>query len=461
MSRVVVHRHRIVRQPRRSAVMLPPRGRLARESSLAVTMVLIATLPMFAQVFHYLVELGPLYYMSKAWPVIAMPLTLYAIVQLGLPAASVYLVVLAYLVGFAPMISIIQLGNGFLDAMSTTVKAWPFTYYFALSGMLALLAPAPTSIRSVCLGAGWVCVVLMVLIFLAAPESWYVSTHSDSKLLLYEVERGYRVYMPTFFIMLLVFYLMRSFMQRPNVAQAAAIVVIFAALVLIFKQRAAIGAAVLVTAYIGVVALPPRLRRFALGFVGIGGILAGLWVASKMGAFGGGVLDQVGESLGGSLTVRQNSFALATHFLGDNIARWAFGVGATTRFSTITLNDIFGNAQFFVADLGWVGVVFEYGLIGAFLVGALYLVSFVLSVGAGAGTGDPFAQALSDYILYLILSSAVYSLIFTPGELGTVLAIAIYLSRLRHGQTRHVAGTPPAPGPVPSTAAAIPGSSNA
>ncbi len=64
--------------------------------------------------------------------------------------------------------------------------------------------------------------------------------------------------------------------------------------------------------------------------------------------------DKVETWLGGSLSVRQNSFALATGYLGSDVMNWLFGVGATTRFSTVTLADIFGNAQFYIADIGWV-----------------------------------------------------------------------------------------------------------
>lgn len=443
MTSITKRQRRVVMPLRRGGGAFSPEGAsMDSGAALLAKFALAGALPLFAQTFYYLNEYPPPYFLSKAWPFLTLPLALYGMVRLKLPVGGMFLVVLAYALGFTPLVSMIQLGNGFLDALTTTIKAWPFTYYFSLSALLALLALQPGSIRRIFLAFGGATFILMVVIFLAAPTSWYADKPSDSKLLLYDLERGYRVYMPMFFGMIFIFYLSRCFILRRNILYAVAMVLTFIPLLLIYKQRAAIGAAVLVAAYGMVMSLPPRPRRLILG-AGLVLVAVGLVaVGAKTGLFSAVSSNNVENALGGSLSVRQNSSALAFAFLGNDPLRWLFGVGATTRFSTTTLNDIFGNDQFFIADLGWIGVIFEYGAIGAALLAILHIWCFTVLFRTTSGTRDEFALALSDYVLYLILSSAVYSVVFTPGELGVVMALAVYLDRRR----RDPAADPPAGG---------------
>ncbi|MEP9349663.1 hypothetical protein [Xanthobacter sp. KR7-225] len=417
-------RRRVVMPLRRSVGAPVPRQSGDLLPRLFGWTVLVSTLPLFAQTFYYLNELPPPYLLSKAWPIITLPLTLYAVTRMHLPAKHGYLVLFAYTIGFTPLISMVQLGNGFLDAITTTVKVWPFTYYFGLSALLYWLAPPDERLRRACLALGLATFVLMVLLWFTIPARWYTSDPAEGKLLLYENERGYRIYMPLFFGFLAMFYLVRRFMRSPSLWPALGLVLAFVLLLSIYKQRTSIAAALLVCGLGAMASLPRVPRRLVLG---LGLLVLPVAVAVlfwKLGADGG-------EAFGSSLSVRNTSFALATGFLGDEAWRWILGVGATTRFGAVTLADIFGNNQFYIADLGWVGVVFEYGLVGAALIAAVYVWSYVVTLRAAARTRTPFSEALSDYVLFMIISSSVYSLVFTPGELGVIMAIAVYLDHAR------------------------------
>ncbi|MEP9377265.1 hypothetical protein ABLE91_11150 [Aquabacter sp. CN5-332] len=442
MSAPVARSYRGVVISRAGRFAPPPQtGESERLSPAMTFVVLLGVLPMFAQCFHYLNELPPPYLLSKAWPMLALPLTVYGMARMKLPAKAIYLVFLAYAIGFTPLISMIQLGNGFFDALTTTIKIWPVTYYFALSALLLWLSPAVPRLKGAMLTLGYATYVIMLLLWLVAPASWYNSDPSGGKLMLFEQERGYRIYMPMFFGMILIFYLTRSFMQKPHWLKVAAVAVAVVLMLVIFKQRASIGAAVAVVGFGVLASAPQRLRRLFIGALCVLAPLAiGVLVMRASGNFV--------ESLGGSLSVRQHSFALATDFLGVNVWNWLFGVGATTRFSTITLAEIFGSAQFFIADLGWVGVVFEYGAVGALLIAVLYGWGYVAVSKAAQRSRDPFAQALADYILFLIVTSAVYSLVLTPGELGVVMALAVYLDQKRAREPLSDSRTPTPAGPI-------------
>lgn len=395
-----------------------------RLSSKMTFVVLLGVLPMFAQCFHYLNELPPTYLLSKAWPILVLPLTLYGMARMKLPARIIYLVFLAYTIGFTPMVSMIKLGNGFLDALTTTIKIWPATYYFALSALLLWLSPMAARLKGSVLTLGYATYVIMIMLWLVAPSSWYNSDPSVGKLMLFEQERGYRIYMPMFFGMLLIFYLTRSFMQKPHWLKVAGVALAFVLLLVIFKQRASIGGAAAVVGWAVIASAPQQLRRLLIGVLCV-------VVPLAAGALAMSAAGHLMDSLGGSLSVRQRSFALAIDFLGANVWNWLFGVGATTRFSTVTLAEIFGNAQFFIADLGWVGVVFEYGVVGALLIIVLYGWGYMTVSKAAQRSNDPFAQALADYVLFLIITSAVYSLVLSPGEFGVIMALAVYLDPKR------------------------------
>jgi hypothetical protein len=109
-------------------------GTAAVEPSVTRFVALICILPLFAQSFYYLLPVAPLYYLSKVWPVLMLPAAAWALTRLQLQSRTIYVIWLAYAIGLTPFISMMQLGAGFFDALTTTVKVWPFTYYFSLLG---------------------------------------------------------------------------------------------------------------------------------------------------------------------------------------------------------------------------------------------------------------------------------------------------------------------------------------
>ena len=148
---------------------------------------LICILPLFAQSFYYLLPMAPLYYLSKAWPVIMLPAAAWALTRLQLQSRTIYVVWLAYALGLTPLISMMQLGAGFFDALTTTVKVWPFTYYFSLLGVLCWLRPTARQIERAVLGLGAATFVLMALLWVLVPASWYTVDATNSKFFIYEI----------------------------------------------------------------------------------------------------------------------------------------------------------------------------------------------------------------------------------------------------------------------------------
>lgn len=390
----------------------------------------VAALPMFGQTFHYLIDVLPAYYLSKAWPALTIALVPIGLARVRPPLTLLFLIMLAYVLSFTPMVSMMQLGNGLFDALATTAKSWPLTYYFSLLGLLAVTRPTPAQVERALVILGATTFIMMVFLWIVMPASAYQGNNADSKLFMFEFERGYRIYMPMFFGNLFVFWCARKAVAQPRrLWMLGLVAACILAEVLIYKQRTAIAVSLLIVGWAMVTALPRSLR----GLVIVGGVLT--VVAAVFAVTTGMLADSAKSSLGGSYTIRQNSLALAFSFMLEDPLRLLIGVGSITRFSAVTMADVFGDSQFFLADLGWVGIMFEYGVIGALLIAGCLLGSLYFA-WRNARDGWPMALALRDLILYVSIASIIYSVMFTPGEFATAAALSVYLaSRRAAGET--------------------------
>jgi O-antigen ligase len=148
--------------------------------------------------------------------------------------------------------------------------------------------------------------------------------------------------------------------------------------------------------------------------------------------------DKVAAGLGGSLTMRQMELDQAVAFLNAEPWRWITGVGSATRIGDVTLADLIGARAFYLADLGWLGVTFEYGVIGVMLLVALHIAGLRLTWKA-IRRDDPLSGALFDYVMYIILASPITSVVLSPGELLTCMAMAWYMIIYRRAEAAQAA----------------------
>jgi hypothetical protein len=272
-----------------------------RSGTLLGHLVLLGMLPMFAQCFHYMVDIPPLYLLSKGWPFLMVPATIWGLAKLEVPGRLLLLTMLVWLLAVTPLISILHLGNSFPDAMATTIKVWPFTYVFALAAVLAWLRPDRDVLRAQIVGLGVTTFVVMTVLWVVVPASSYGGTDLDTKLFMMDVERGYRIYMPMFFGILLILYLNRSMWARFALWKPIAIITCFILLQTIYKQRTAIAGAALAVAIGGLLSLRRwRLAGFAL-FAAVGAL--GLFYLATRSQF----VSQLQGNLGNSLAVREVS----------------------------------------------------------------------------------------------------------------------------------------------------------
>lgn len=384
--------------------------------------VVIFALAMFTQCFQYMTDIPALYLLSKAWPFLTLPLAAWGLLRSEIPYKVLYVVLFFWVIAITPMLGLLHLGNSIADAMATTVKVWSFGYVFAVAGLLATLRLRAAAMNRVIIGLGIATYIIMSLLWLLVPVTAYGGGDLDTKLFMIDVERGYRIYMPMYFGVLLLFYLNRSAWMQFAWWKLVGLVLCLFLMLTIYKQRAAIASAVLAL-IVGSVLSLKRWRVPAITALALGACAAAfLFLTHAQNAV------ELKSNLGASLAVREVSVATAWDYVRANPERWLLGVGGTTRIGDVTLGKLFNNPMFFLADIGWLGVLFEYGAVG------VLLMLFVYGTGLRkaleyARPGDPLAQALADYIVYLLAASVVYSAVFTPGELTTTIALSYYLHR--------------------------------
>ncbi|WP_162199078.1 hypothetical protein [Robbsia andropogonis] len=126
---------------------------------------------------------------------------------------------------------------------------------------------------------------------------------------------------------------------------------------------------------------------------------------------------------------RRITIDLASQFLGGDPIRWIFGVGTISPTSSETLIDYFHHF-FFLADITWLGIVFEYGLIGAFIILLFQVRGLLLYRQLQAKVEDDFLGALCDYLIYILFISFFYPPTLVPGETAVILAIFVYIWRV-------------------------------
>ena len=375
-------------------------------------------LPMFFQIYHYKAESGPLYALSKIWPVLLAPLVLLGMLTLRLPDGPLYLAAIAYSLVVPVLLSMIYLPNGLVDALLSTIKAWPFTFFFSFAALLWLLRPSEATVKRGALAAGIATYAVMLLLWVTIPAERY---QPGLTMFSWDEGRGSYIRMPMMLGVLAMFWLGERFVREWRMWQLVLAVGAVVSMGLIYRARLPTGVCVLLLLFI--LASPLR-RNWRWGL----GALAALPLVAGAVAIAPDLPDILGRIFDASLFIRIRSSTIAWEWITSDPVKLLLGSGSISSFSEVSLADFFGNADFWLTDIGWLGVVMEYGLVGTALIVALHLRALT---AARAVRGDSaFRAALADYVLFEILCSAVYSVMYAPGPVVTVAALAWWL-RLR------------------------------
>jgi hypothetical protein len=372
----------------------------------------------FGQTFHYLMALWPLWALSKAFPVLSLPLALRLRHYPRFPMARQVIITLAWMILVPSFAAGVYFHQNFFTSLTAQVKLLPLLYFFSFLAVLLALRPTLHEMERSFIRLGLIVSVVLIVLWAVVPDAWYSGTYvvGDTPFFSHD-NRGNRIRMSMYFpLIALFFFYRRAFFERSFRYLLAALVVI-AVTVFIVKTRA------MVVGIIGVLAINTILWSRPLARAGL--LIAVPFVVAAV--FSAGYLATTFSTDASSgFDVRQTTLIAAARFLGDDPLRWILGVGTISPTSPDSLMAYF-NHFFFLADITWLGVVFEYGLIGAVLLLALSLRGLLFYRRLRTCVEDDFLGALRDYLVYVVLISVFYPMTLTPGESAVIFATFTYV----------------------------------
>jgi len=399
------------------------------EGSLWRMLVLMATLPLFFQSFHYMIDLPPAYALSKAWPLLTMPFAALALLACRPSHTVLYLALAAYMLVLTPLQSALHLGSSLVEAAAAALRPLPIIYGLSFAGLLWLLRPGLRDVRLAFLLLGFLTFAAFWALWLTMPLSAYRTDPGESQVFFSDPERGLRIVLMTGFAVVAIFWMARRALRTRSLLAAAGVLLGLLTLLTIYKQRLVIASVVAVLGLLVLRSLPARLRL--LGFLaGASAALAALVAWSLV------VAPRAATSLlGGSLSVRLRTSQLAWDYISEYPSRWLLGVGSTTAQSDITLAELLGFRNFYLTDIGWLGVVMEFGMLGGLLILAALIWMIIAAQRLASQTDDAFTGALADWSLVVLLVTTIYSPVYAPGEIASLSALIWYLTWQR-GRTQ-------------------------
>jgi hypothetical protein len=301
------------------------------------------------------------------------------------------------------------------------VKLLPMLYFFSFLGLLLLLQPTLREIMASFLICGFATFAALLILTAVVPAKWYSGHYElggSEGTLFSSDNRGTRIRMPMYFGLIAIFYFYRRFLRQPRLTPLLFAVAGFVITLSIVKTRA------MLVGIAGVVAINAVLA--SRGVVRMLVVLSA--PVALIGLFSTGYLASMFKTDASSgFSLRWVTVVKASNFLGADALRWILGVGTISPTSKDSLASYFDHF-FFLADITWLGIVFEFGIIGALL----FVFYEVRGIVFFQRTLKPriqsdFLASLSDYLLYVLLISNLYPPSLTPGETAVILAVFTYV----------------------------------
>jgi hypothetical protein len=383
-------------------------------------LVLLPLLPFFGESFHYVKGLYALWALSKVFPLLSLPLAVFLLRGERPPIARQLLLSLLWLVLVPSFTAVFSFQQDFFTGLTAQVKLLPLLYFFTFLGLLRWLKPSTSELATGFLICSAVTFVLLLGFWVAAPQSWYSTTYQIGDSPIFSVDsRGDRIRMPMYFGMIGLFYCFRRFLFGVGLLRRSlwllAATAGFALVLAAVRTRAMVLGLAATVAVNALRFARPRTRVFLAILVPV--LLLLLFSVPYLHT----AFATDPES---GFDVRWTTFSEALDFLGTNPLRWLVGVGTISSLDPGGMIAFF-NHFFFLADISWLGVVFEFGLVGALLFLLLPVRGLLLFRQLDIPRENAFLGSLQDYLLYLLLISPLVAPTLAPGEFAVILAIFV------------------------------------
>jgi hypothetical protein len=354
---------------------------------------------------------------SKAFPLVTLPFAFRLLWWPHFPMSRQILVSFCWMLLVPSFAAIFYFNQNFFLGLGAQVKLLPMLYFYTFLVLLLHFRPSLRELCAAFVAYGILTYVMAVLFWALVPNDWYEGIYvAGTSPIFGEDDRGHRIRMPMFFGLVAFFYFYRRFLREPRAHWLFGIISGFVVATALVKTRSTIVGMAGIAIINGFVAAGPLVRISMLFMAPVG--LIGLFSIDYFSA----VFNNP-ETNG--LDIRIGTIQKATDFLGSNPLSWLFGVGTISPNSSDTLLSFFDHF-FFLADITWLGVIFEYGIIGAIIL-LLFELRGLLFYHQKLGFLDnDFLHSLRDYVLYELLISQLYPLILSPGESAIIFSIFAY-----------------------------------
>jgi hypothetical protein len=381
---------------------------------------LLALLPLFGQTFHYISSLAPLWALSKAFPILSLPAAFRLAGHPRFPVTRQILISFAWLVLFPSFAAMFYFHEGFFTSITAQVKLLPLLYFFSFLALLLTLEPTLHELKRSFIVAGVIVICALILMAAIVPDNWYSGNYVVGQASFFTNDsRGHRIRMSMYFPIILLFFCYRRAVFERHLGYFLGAAVAFAVTLLIVKTRA------MIIGIMGVLVINAFIWARPMARLGL--LVCAPF--ALVGVFSTGYLATTFNlSSENGFDTRRISIELASRFLGNDALRWLFGVGTISPTSRNSLIDYFHHF-FFLADITWLGIVFEYGLVGALIILLYQLRGMLLYRRLRAHVDDDFLGSLFDYLVYILVISFFYPPTLTPGETAVILAIFVYVWR--------------------------------
>ena len=313
--------------------------------------------------------------------------------------------------------------QNFFVGLTAQVKLLPILYFFSFLALLRWRDPSAQELERAVIALAIASYVILLLVWLLAPQSAY-SMHykaGDAHLLQTD-ERGNRIREPFYFGMLGLLWVFRRFTQKWDWRWLLLWALGFFLIFSLIRMRTYILGMALMAAITAFRAATPGARK---GLMLVMPIAMGAFLQLPL------VASIFSTSKAFAFDIRYVSTMKAIAFLGTDPFRWTFGVGTLSPVDPASMMTYF-NHFFFLADITWMGAVFEYGVLGSILIMALPMRGVWMMHKLCKTENTAFNGALQDYLIYTILISEMFPITMSPGEVTVIMAIAVWrLEKLR------------------------------
>ena len=378
------------------------------------------------QIFYYIKDSMVLYALAKAViPAFIALFTYFLVVRFfytrkAYPFTGLIIFFFVYLISVSALASHFYFKQSLLYGVAAQVKLLPMLFFFYVYYLLETKKLNMESVSNYLIYWGLISLVVYVLInVLVNPAAVWTKESS----IVVNDAKGYRFRLPEPFILIALFYFFRKYFETYSL-KSLILFTAFALYMIVFhKQRLLLLSASFVLYFVSLKNFKMHTRVLVTGLLSV--LTIGVFL----------LLDTYQNLLTGedtSYLARVHTITIAFDFLRHGLVQLLFGAGNLNLYNYVNFNTLYGQ-NFWLSDIGWLGLTFEFGLIGSFMLA--YLFYLILKAAGGLDERAPLILfALRDYLIAMLIVSVIAPRIaYLSGISMSILAIFAYYKH--HGES--------------------------